>query len=59
VEEMSGTSDEVQVGSVERDVVEGSQLSVVSAEDQEKDMDISFDMTAAGEDSVYDLEEVN
>jgi predicted nucleotidyltransferase len=48
----------VQVGSVERDVVEGSLLSVVSAEeDQEKDMDISLDMTA--QDSVYDLEEVN
>ena len=43
----------MQVGSVERDVVEGSQGSVASAEDQEKDM------TAAGEDSVYDLEEVN
>ncbi|XP_036840346.1 uncharacterized protein LOC118965363 [Oncorhynchus mykiss] len=59
VEEMPGTSDEVQVGSVERDVVEGSQLSVVSAEDQENDMDISLDITTAGEDSVYDLEEVN
>jgi hypothetical protein len=60
VEEMLGTSDEVQVGSVERDVVEGSQLSVVSAEeDQEKDMDVALEMTADGEDSVYDLEEVN
>nr|XP_024000137.1 uncharacterized protein LOC112077994 [Salvelinus alpinus] len=60
VEEMPGTSDGVQVGSVERDVVEGSQWSVASAEeDQEKDMDISSDMTAAGEDSIYDLEEVN
>ena len=44
---------------VERDVVEGSQWSVASAEDQEKDMDIYFDMIAAGEDSIYDLEEVN
>ena len=52
-------NDEVHVGSVERGVVEGSQLSVVSAEDQEKDMDISFDMIAAGEYSIYDLEEVN
>ena len=51
---MPGTSAEVQVGSVERDVVEGSQLSVVSAEDQENNMDISFDMIAAGEDC-YDL----
>ena len=59
VEEMPGTNDEVQVGSVERDLVEGSQLSVASAEDQEKDMDIFFDMIAAGEDSIYDLEEVN
>jgi hypothetical protein len=42
VEEMPGTSDWVQVGSIERDVVEGSQWSVASVEeDQEKDMDIS------------------
>jgi hypothetical protein len=50
VEEMPGMSDGVQVGSVERDVAEGSQGSMASVEeDQEKDMAISFDMIAAGE----------
>ncbi|XP_029613344.1 eukaryotic translation initiation factor 3 subunit J-A-like [Salmo trutta] len=60
VEEMPGTSDGVQVGSVERDVVEGYQGSVASVEeDQEKDMDVSIDMIAAGDDSIYSPEEVN
>jgi hypothetical protein len=41
------------VGSVQRDVAEGSQWSVASVEeDQEKDMDISVDMIAAGDDSI-------
>eukprot|EP00063_Salmo_salar_P021104 XP_013995939.1 PREDICTED: uncharacterized protein LOC106569275 [Salmo salar] len=58
VEEMPGTSDGLQVGSDERDVLEASQGSVASVE-EEQDMDISFDMIAAGDDSIYDLEEVN
>jgi hypothetical protein len=53
VEEMPGTSDGVQVGSVQRDVAEWNQWSVASVEeDQEKDMDISVDMIAAGDDSI-------
>ena len=48
------------MGSLERDVVEGSQWSVASVEeDQEKDMDISPDTIAADEDSIYSLEEVS
>lgn len=58
VEEMPGTSNVVQVRSVERDVAEGSQGSVASVE-EEQDMDISIGMIAAGDDSIYDLEEVN
>jgi hypothetical protein len=60
VEEMPGTSDGLLVGSVERDVVEGTQGSVASVEeDREKDKDISIDKIAAVDDSIYNLEEVN